>query len=160
LKNLPIEKQMEIIERLEGPRAEIYSETAAWLREQGIPATSQIVSAFKEWFHLREKCKARAELSLDMAKECKEQGWINSADEERAAAQVFFNRMALSEQDPKIWSMLERVNLVRDKVVLEKKRLALQKKKFNAKYGKKRVKKSTMTADEKQKRIRQILGVE
>jgi hypothetical protein len=160
LKNLPREKHLDIIHYLDGPGGNNNKAAAAWLRGDGIPATAPMVGEFVKWYYLREEFRARAEFSLDMAKECKEQGWLKTAGEERAAAQIFFNRLALNEQDPKIWSMLERVNLLRDKVVLDKSRLGLQKKKFKAKYGKPRAKKSTMTADEKQARIRQILGVD
>ncbi len=81
---------------------------------------------------------------------CLERGWIKTAREERAAAQMFFNRLVLKKKDPKLWSMVERVNVSKDKVDLEERRLELEARKYKDKKPKpKKVDESEMTADEK-----------
>ena len=76
-----------------------------------------------------------------MTEFCKERGWIKAAREERAAAQMFFNRSVLKKRDPKdVGSMVEKINLVKDKVGIEEEKLELQKKKFEDKRVKKKKK--------------------
>jgi hypothetical protein len=162
LKNLPIEKQAAIIEYTDGKGGESLVATAAWLQADGIPASAEMVGNFRSWYLLRKQFNANEEACLDMAEECVKRGWVKTAEEERAAAQIFFNRMAVEQQDPDMWSKMERINLSKEKVELEKKKLKLVSKKYKDKTAttKKVVKKRKLAPEEKQRRIRQILGTE
>jgi hypothetical protein len=162
LRNLPIEKQDAIIEHIDGPGGNSLVATAKWLQADGIMASPDMVGNFRRWYLLRQQFEGNAMSALEMAKECKDHGWIETEEEERAAAQIFFNRMAMEKKDPKLWSLMQRINLSKEKVELDKKRLELETKKYQDKAGKggKAVKKRKLTPEEKQKRIRQILGTE
>jgi hypothetical protein len=159
LLNLPAKTQTAIIAHID--EGNTYVETAKWLTaENKIKTTDTMVAKFYRFHLLRQRFKTSAELSLALAEECKERGWVKTIEEQRAAAQVFFNRMALDKQDLKLWSMVERVNIVKDKVELDRKKLELQTKKFREKSGAKVVLKPNLTPEERQRRIRQILGTE
>jgi hypothetical protein len=160
LRNLPAAKQAEIIAHVDGPGCESYVETAAWLKKDGIPATDKMISNFRDWYLLWQKFRDTEEFALELTRMCRERGWIKTAAEERAAAQVFFNRFVLKEGDPKLWSMMERVNLLSDKVKLEEKRLELQLKKYRDKgdtggNGEE----SGLSAEEREAAVKQILGI-
>jgi hypothetical protein len=95
-----------------------------------------------------------------MAEECKERGWIKTAEEERAAAQVFFNRMAVEEENPKMWTMVERMSLNRDKMALEREKFALKSKEHPEWPGGAKEEDPTgLTPEEKEAAVKQILGI-
>jgi hypothetical protein len=160
LKNLPAKIQAAVIAHIE--QGNDFAETAEWLRKKArIEATSESVGALYRRHSLRELLQSSAELSQALAEECKERGWVKSVREQRAAAQVFFNRLALGKQDPKLWSMVEEVNIDRDKVDLERKKLRLRTRRQNDKPPKaKQVPDSGLTAAEKEAAVNQILGIE
>lgn len=160
LKNLSARKQAEIIAHTDGPGGNSYVETAAWLQKDGIPATAEMISKFRDSYLLFQEFKASEEFALEMTRLCKESGWVKTAEEERAAAQMFFNRAVLKKRDPKMWSMVERVNLLKDKVELDRKRLKLEMKERKGKAAKNRkIEESGLSAEEKEAAIRQIYGM-
>ncbi len=165
LKNLSDEKQAAIIEYMDGKtgkKGHTLAETVAWLQRSGIQTTITSLSRFRVWYLVRRKLDAHEVSTLEVVRECKRRGWIKTAEEERTAGQIFFNRMALDQQDPKLWGLMQRINLFTDKVVLDKKKMELESQKYKDTRGEitKVVKKPKLSPDEKQARIRQILGTE
>jgi hypothetical protein len=160
LKNLPAEKQAEIIFHIDGLGGNNYVETAAWLNKDNILATPQMVSDFHRWYVMVHEFWENAEFALEMTAVCMKNGWVKNAREERAAAQTFFNRCVVAKRDPKLWSMVERVNLVKDKVDLEEKKLKLAARKLKAKSAAGKEPDGTrMSSEEKEAAIRRIYGM-
>jgi hypothetical protein len=160
LRHLSLKRQTEIVARLDDGEALI--DLARELTAEGIPTSGQMLSDFDRWFKLREKLWFDADFALELARECKRQGWIRTADEERAAAQVFFNRSVLTGKDPKVWSIVERVNIAKDKVELDREKMILMKRE----YRERKAKEKKVTAavapvsdEEKEAAIRQIYGM-
>jgi hypothetical protein len=162
LKNLPAETQAEIIDYLQAPNGgHSLGETVAWLKKRWrINASLEMVSQFRSWYLMREQLNTNEVVAVELAAECKARGWIKTAREERAAAQVFFNRIALERADAKLWSLTERINILKDRVELERKKLELQSKKYGDESGEKAGRKRKRTPEEKQQEIRRILGTE
>jgi hypothetical protein len=157
LKNLPPKKQAEIIAYAE---ANSYVETAKWLQKDDIPVTAELVSRFRDSYLLMQGFYESSDFALEMTQLCIEKGWVKTAQEERAAAQTFFNRAVLKKGDPKLWAMVERVNLLKDRVGLEEQKLELQSRKYKDKTAKgKKADDSGLSAEEKDAAVKQILGI-
>jgi hypothetical protein len=158
LKNLPAEKQAEIIGRLDEGYS--YVETVKWLEGAEISVLTETLSEFHRWYLLRHKLNTCSEVSLEKAAECRKRGLVKTLEEERLLAQFFFNRMAREEKDPKMWAMVERVNLAKDKVDLDKEKLKLVTQKLRDKpTDSKETEGTGMSAEEKETAIRQIYGM-
>jgi hypothetical protein len=155
LKNLSAAKQAAIMEYIQGEKRHSLVATSKWLKRQRIEATPAMLSQYRRWYLLQEKLKSSEEFALETTAEYKKRGWIKTLREERAVAQAIFNRIVLEEGDPKLWTMVERVNLLKDKVELDLRKYEDQKAET-----KKVVKKRKLSPDERQRRIRQILGTE
>lgn len=165
LKNLPIEKQDAIVDHTDGRngmKPHSLPKTVAWLKSIGIKTNSHSLSDFRRWYLLREQMQADEDFSMQVVQTCRERGWIKTAEEERAAGQAFFNRLTLGRKDPKQWTQVQQINLSKEKMELEKEKLKLQTRKYRdkAEKGGEAVKKRKLSPDEKQRRIRQILGTE
>jgi hypothetical protein len=160
LKNLPPLKQAEIMARLETV-GETQMDVARWLVKENIPASEKLVGNFRKWYSMREDLWEDEDFVREMLAICKERGWVKTAREERAAAQMFFNRLVLRRRDPRMWSVVERVNLVKDKVGIEEEKLELQKRRYDDKKAKKKKNlPGKMTDEEKEAAIREIYGME
>jgi hypothetical protein len=163
LRRLPLVRQTEIVARVEDGLNTIA--VAGELAKEGIPVSRQMLNDFCEWFLIREKLGRDGELALGLVQTCKENGWIKSARQERAAAQLFFNRSVLAKRDPEKWAMVEKINLAIDKQALEKEKVALLKRQLRGKDGKnkKNMKDGTgatpVSDEEKEAAIRQIYGM-
>jgi hypothetical protein len=120
------------------------------------------VSNFRRWFKMREKLWNDADFALELVEICKKNGWIRTARDERAAAQLFFNRSVLEEKDTKMWTLVEKVNLAGDKVALEEEKMAFVKQKYRdkkTKRDKKRLGPAVVSDEEREAAIRQIYGM-
>jgi hypothetical protein len=161
LKNLDAEQQAAIMEYLmgmDGVEGHTYAQTVKWLAVQGIHTNRERLKHFRLWYALREKLQEVEAASMEMAKTCKENGWLKTAKEERDAAQVFFNRLAINGRDPKLWSIVERLAISRDKVILDEMKFDFEKKQ---KAGAKQegVSGPPASAEEKEQVVKQILGI-
>jgi hypothetical protein len=161
LKNLDADKQAAIMEYLigiDGVGGHTYAQTVKWLAVQGIHTNRERLKHFRLWYALREKLQEVEAASVEMAKTCKENGWLKTAKEERDAAQVFFNRLAINERDPKLWSIVERLAIARDKVILDEMKFEFERKsKERAKAE--GVAAEPASAEEKEQVVKQILGI-
>jgi hypothetical protein len=161
LKNLPQAKQCAIIDFLDGTptsKPHSFSKTVAWLKADGIPTNKASLCFFRSWFLRRKKMEANAAAALHIVEECKDKGWIKTRKEEEEAAQIFFNRMAMDEEDPKTWALAQGVSLRRDRLELEERKLKLLEDRHA--QTKEVVNNTQMTPEQKEERIRQIMGLE
>ncbi|HEX4120711.1 MAG TPA: hypothetical protein VH619_08860 [Verrucomicrobiae bacterium] len=165
LKNLPKTLQAEVYEHLAGSEKMMgqgLQSTTNWLKDtKNINTNNTSLSTFRKWYGLRVRFNDTGELVKEMMEKCKKQGLIKTVEQERRVAQIFFNRLTIDKQDPELWALVENVNLDIDKSDRENQRVKMEKEEHKLTLKtKKPVKKKEITADERQLRIRQILGTE
>ena len=165
LRNLPREKQDAIIDYTDGrngQKAHSLSATVEWLKPQGTITSLWALGKFRRGYLMREQLMNDEAVALELIKTCKENGWIKTAEQERKAGQQFFNRLAIARQDPTMWVRLQQAHFSEEKVKLEKKKLRLEMKKREEQAGEAGggPQEPLLTPEERQRRIRQILGTE
>ena len=164
LKNLPREKQDAIIDYTDGrngQKAHSLRATVEWLKPQGIFTSFCALGIFRRGYLMREQLMNDEAVALELIKTCKENGWIKTAEQERKAGQQFFNRLAIARQDPTMWVRLQQVHFSEEKVKLEKKKLRFEmKRREQAGEEGGGQQEPLLTPEERQRRIRQILGTE
>jgi hypothetical protein len=161
LKNLDAAQQAKIMEYLmgmDGVEGHTYAQTVKWLANQDIHTNRERLKHFRLWYALREKLQEVEAASVEMASVCKENGWLKTAKEERDAAQVFFNRLAINERDPKVWAIVERLAIARDKVILDEMKFEFEKLQ-KAESKEEVVASDPASAEEKEQVVKQILGI-
>ena len=147
LKNLPRARQEAILDYLELARIEelvkrtakdgsiteqtrlrppTLAETLEWLAKDGIVVSSGALSSWRSDFLLQRQMEANEAAALAVAQEGREQGWLKTAEEERAAGQAFFSRMAIAQQNPKMFVSVERLAIQKDQLAQDKQRLQIQ----------------------------------
>jgi hypothetical protein len=123
LKNLSKEKQAAIIEYCDGSdgvKGHSLQETVAWLRADGISTNAGSVSQWRSWYLLQRQMELNEAAVNEVVKTGREQGWLKSAEEEQLAGQAFFNRMAIEQQDLKSWFFMQRLNLQKEQLALDR----------------------------------------
>jgi hypothetical protein len=161
LKNLPEEKQFELLDYMEGTATtagHTYKATLAWLQEAGITTWPSGLCEFRRWYRHRRRMRQNEATSLETVKECVERGWIKTRKEEEEAGQLFFNQLTLADEDAKAWVMVQGVSLKRDRLALEERKLKLMEDRHA--QTKEIVNNTQMTTEQKEERIRQIMGLE
>jgi hypothetical protein len=161
LKNLPEAKQQEIIDYANGtetsqPHKMI--ETVEWLKAAGIETSYTGLVNFRQWFMRCQQMLADEANSLQTVQLCKERGWIKTREEEEEAALIIFNRLTLDREDIRGWVLVQGVSLRRDRQELEERKFKLMQKREDK--TKEVVQDVKMTPEEKEERIRQIMGLE
>jgi hypothetical protein len=150
---------MEFLTGPEGLGGHTLAATVEWLAAQGIHTKIESLRLFRMWYSLREKLQEVGAASMEMAKACKEQGWVKTAKEERDVAQIFFNRLALNERDPKLWAMVERLAIARDKAGLDERKFEFEKTRRTEEEKGEVVAGVATSAEEKEQVVKQILGI-
>jgi hypothetical protein len=117
LKILPAERQAAIAEYA---AAHSLEETVAWLKQDGCKTSRSSLSEFLSWYALRaqmQKNESTVETLLaDLSKSNPD--W--TPDQIQAAGQSFFTALALQQQDPKQWHLIQQTNLKREQLSLDK----------------------------------------
>jgi hypothetical protein len=165
LKALPTEKQAEIYEYLIGGekiKAHSCRATVVWLKKtMRIKVSEQTVGKFRRWYVIRLELNEQNVVVEEVIEVCKKNGWVKTAKEERMAAQIFFNRLVIDKKDPELWAIVEKVSLARDKIGLEKQEIKMEAKSHQVgAKSQQPAPRPQLTPDEKQERIRQILGTQ
>jgi len=161
LKNLPEEKQLALWDYMEGTAttpAHTYKNTLAWLKKSKITTWPSGLVEFRRWYRHRRRMKKNEATALETVKECVERGWIKTRKEEEEAGQLFFNRLTLADEDAKSWVLVQGVSLRRDRLALDERRLQLMEDRHTE--TKEVINNTQMTTEEKEARIRQIMGID
>lgn len=161
LKNLPAAKQASLLDYCDGTgeeRGHSLKQSSAWLKADGINASPKTISQWRSWYLLRRQLDLNQEAADEMVADCKREGIIETAAEERAAGQIFFLKLAMQQQDNlgfvRILREQSRAEMVQ---IMERRITLLEAEKARTKEV---VNNTTLTPEEKQERIRQILGTE
>jgi hypothetical protein len=161
LKNLDRTRQREIVDYLNGAGeqpAHSFKATLAWLRSKGIETSVSGISIFRTWYLRRAKMEANQASALDRVRKEKKKGMFKTPAEEKQAAQDFFNELALNQEDVHMWALVQRVDLARDRQKLEARKVKLLEK--SQTKPKEPVTETKLSTEEKEQRIRQIMGLD
>jgi hypothetical protein len=161
LKNLGRKSQREIVDYLNGTdrqAAHSLKDTAAWLGTKGIETAPGTVSRFRTWYLRRAKMEANQAAALDRVKADKKKGMFKTLAEEKEAGQIYFNHFAVDQEDVHMWVLMQRLDLARSQQELDARKIKLlEEKKAQTKEV---VTDTKMTPEEKEERIRQIMGLD
>jgi hypothetical protein len=168
LKILSPEMQKLVYEYLNGAngvRGHTYLNTVIWLGEvHKIEVSVDQLGDFRKWYRAGlkveetfERCLAETNKIVEVGKR---EGWIKTAEEARMVAPAFFNQFVLNKRDPKLWALVEKVSLARDKVDIDKQKLgiALEDHAAATKAAQPE-EKSKLTPEEKRQRFKEIMGI-
>jgi hypothetical protein len=131
-------------------------ECVAWLASDGIKTVKQRVSEWRYWYAHRLLMKRAEAATLETVKQGREEGWINSMEEEQKIGQAFFTKLAISQADNLSFVRIVREQTRQRQFEIQARRLNLMEER-EAKV--KTVVQSTLTAEEKEQRYREILGM-
>ncbi|HEX3719080.1 MAG TPA: hypothetical protein VH595_14020, partial [Verrucomicrobiae bacterium] len=130
LKALPAEKQDALYRYVNGENGKnshTYSETIKWLLEtEKIEVHDSALHRFLKWYSIRKDLSEYEIVVKEIVEECKKNGWLKTAKQERLSAQIFFNRLVVNKQDPELWAVVEKINLTKDKISLDTKELEMK----------------------------------
>lgn len=165
LKALPAEKQDALYKYVNGENGKnshTYSETMKWLwQREKIEVHNSALDRFLKWYSIRQELSDYEIVVKEIVEECKKNGWLKTAKQERLSAQIFFNRLVVNKKNPELWAVVEKINLAKDKISLDTKELEMKEKAHKrAVKNQQPETRLQLTPDEKQERIRQILGTE
>jgi hypothetical protein len=89
---------------------------------------------------------------------CRDRGWVKSKAAMSEAGQLFFAQLALASGDSKAWVLVHRLELEAAAQDLDRRRLALLESRFARTVSV--VESPRLSTEEKEARIRQIMGLE
>jgi hypothetical protein len=161
LKNLSRKRQREIVDYLDGTdgqAAHSLKNTAAWLESKGVKTAYRTVSRFRTWYLRRAKMEANQAAALDRVKADKKKGMFKTLAEEKEAGQIYFNHLAVDQDDVHMWVLMQRLALAKGQQELNARKIKLLEE--SKAMTKEVVKNTEMTPEQKEERIRQIMGLD
>ena len=122
LKTLPPERQAAVAEYLAGHSL---AETRAWLKADGINTSITALSLFGSWYALRQQM-ARNESTVEtLLGELTKANPDWSPDKIQSVGQSFFNALTLQQQDPKAWAQVQQIEIKRQQLALDERKVKL-----------------------------------
>ncbi len=116
LKNLPEAKQDKIVHYAE---THSLSKTAAWLKRSGTTIGARSLGTFLCEYRLSQQFERHAAVvELGVADLLKRSPNI-TPEQVHEYGQSFFNRLAIEKQDPRIWNIIQQIELKKGKLQLE-----------------------------------------
>jgi len=158
LKRLPQDKQDSIMEYW---RTHTAKQTVQWLKEGGITSSIRALSLFRAWYLTRKKYDERETRILDRLRLYKERDPSLTNEVLTDMGEYLFNEIAIDQEDVKTWSVAQQVQLKRESQTLDRKKLALELRKYKSQTAKATdvVKDNDLTFEEKEAAMKQILGI-
>jgi hypothetical protein len=158
LRNLPEERQDEILGYCE---AHTQKETLEWLATEDISISRAALSDWRGWYLARKAYKEREARIMAFMAAYKER---DPSLTKRALAEMgefLFNTLAIEREDVKTWSAAQQVQIKRDDCKLrgKKMRLELRRYKDQAARARDAVSNPTLTPKQREKRVKEILGI-
>jgi hypothetical protein len=165
LKNLGPNLQEALFEYADGVGDEnghTYAQCVIWLKKQGVETNNTQLCNWRKWYIQRLRfrwCQETVELMIE---DDLENGQKYSDDEIQRKGNRMFSLMAIRTCDDKAWSRAQSLVVRRQRLALIERKMEFELKKYDDQRAKAKAVESEpeMTADEKQERIRQILGTE
>lgn len=117
LKTLPEARQMAIADY---SREHTWTETRKWLAADGIVTSEAALSGWFSWFTLQQQLKQNASTVDTLLAEFKSANPSASPEQIQQVGQSFFTALALQQQDPKQWFLIQQTNLKREQLSLDR----------------------------------------
>lgn len=158
LRNLPPAKQEELY---------LYANTHSLAegmifakRRYSVPCSMGSLSGFLSWYALRQQLKRNDETVCELLRERRKEKPDMTEEEIFLEGQAFFTALAIEQRDSESWKRIQDAFDRRKLSEQNDRKLALmEKKQEQADAAQKVSEDSTLTAEEKQARIRQIFGL-
>ncbi len=157
LKTLPPERQSALAEHA---AAHTLAETVSWLSADGVETSSAALSQFLSWFLLRQQLERNNSTVREMLAELKREQPDLSDDQMFRVGQMYFTALAIEQKDSLSWKRAQDAAAKRKVSEQNDRRLVLlEQKAKQAEQAETVTNDATLTAEEKQQRIRQIFGM-
>jgi hypothetical protein len=158
LKRLPQDKQDSIMDYW---RTHAAKKTVQWLKEGGITTSIRALSLFRAWYLTRQKYEERETRILDRIRRYKKRDPRLTNELLTEMGEHLFNEIAIDQEDVKTWSVAQQVQLKRESQTVDRKKLALELRKYKSQTAKATdvVKDNDLTFEEKEAAMKQILGI-
>jgi len=156
LKTLPAETQRQIFELLRGVP---YRKAVAEVREKfGVETSVGALAEFYSWFPLSRGLEQAASFAEQLEKMAKADPQLAGKSEEISRfAQIAFEARAVETQDPELYVELAKLRIKREANTLQERRVKiLEAKAAKADAAEQVANDSTLTEEERTKRLRQI----
>jgi hypothetical protein len=142
-------------------RTHTAKQTVQWLKEGGITSSIRALSLFRAWYLTRKKYDERETRILDRLRLYKERDPSLTNEVLTDMGEYLFNEIAIDQEDVKTWSVAQQVQLKRESQTLDRKKLALELRKYKSQTAKATdvVKDNDLTFEEKEAAMKQILGI-
>jgi hypothetical protein len=159
IKRLPEKKQVVLLEYW---RTHSAKQTIKWLADDDIKTSVRALSLWRAWYVARERNKAREERILSILADHKKRDPSLTNEKLTEVGELLFNAIAIDQEDAKTWSIAQQLQIKRGALAVQKSKLALEFKKFKNQIEAARETNDDpkMSPEEKQSRIRELLGTE
>ena len=165
LKNLAPALQLDLYEHMEGvgdQKGHTYAECAAWLAARDVVTTAGNLGKWRAWYLQRLRfqwCRETIEMILE---DDRERGQKYSDEDIQRKGNRMFSLLAIHTCDDKAWARAQTLATRKQAVATIERKLEFEIKKYEDQRAKvKDVEADArMTPEEKQRRIREILGTE
>lgn len=117
LKNLPAARQESIADYA---RTHSLDDTVAWLRADGVATSSGALSEFLSCWRLKVQLDRNASAAERLITTLRAASPQLDPVALQTAGQAFFTALAIEQQDPKVWSATQQIELRREALKLER----------------------------------------
>jgi hypothetical protein len=165
LKGLAPDLQQELYFYMEGAGKEkghTYKQCLAWLAPKGVKTTKSQLSNWRGWFGMRLAFQVCRETTDQIAEDDRLAGVIYTDEELERKGNRTFNVLAIQSLNDKAWVRQQTLAVRKQAVTATERKLKFEIEKYENQRAKTKDVESDpeLTADEKQERIRQILGTD
>jgi hypothetical protein len=157
--------QQELFAYMEGvgkERGHTYKQCVAWLAIQGVATSKSQLSNWRYWYRLGLHFQRCEETANQVAENARKAGVELTDEQIEREGNRTFNLLAIGTCNAKAWARQQTLALRKQAVTATERKLEFEKQKYENHRAKtkKAEPEPEMTADEKQERIRQILGTD
>ncbi len=117
LKTLPPERQAAVAEHLRGNSLD---ETRLWLAQDGLKTSIAALSEFLSWHSLQQQLHRNESTVETLLQKLQVSRPDWTPDQIQTVGQSFFTALALEQQDPKQWFLIQQTALKREQLSLDK----------------------------------------
>ena len=117
LKTLPEARQMAIADY---SREHTWTETRKWLAADGLATSEAALSGWFSWFTLQQQLRQNASTVETLLADFKSANPNATPDQVQQVGQAFFTSLALQQQDPKQWFLIQQTNIKREQLSLDR----------------------------------------
>jgi hypothetical protein len=165
LKGLAPDRQQALHEYMEGAgdeKGHTYAECLAWLQSSGVQTGVGNLSRWRTWYLQRLRFQWCHEITAMMVEDDRKAGQKYSDQDIQRKGNRLFNLLAIRTCDEKAWVRHQSLALRKQAIAAIERKMEFEMQKYADQRAKTKSPEPApeMTPDEKQERIRQILGTE